>query len=141
MKEQAACALLKARFEKAGYHIEQNVTFDEDGVSFEVDGFDDEKRVGYEYLTEEAGDSWDVDSDVIAKLNERRDAGEVFILVVSEADAPDAKSLTSAADVFLEQLKPAVKKPATKKPTAKKPTAKKPAAKKPAAKPTAKRKK
>jgi hypothetical protein len=164
MTEQSACALLKARFEKAGYEISENVAFDEDGVAFEVDGFDAAKRVGYEYITDEAGDTWDVDNEVIAKLAQRRDAGELFILVVGESEAPDAAALGRAADLFLGQLaeierdgkKPAKAKPAKKaeekpaakaaakaKPAAKpapakaaapKPVAKKPAAKKPAAK-------
>lgn len=131
MTERDACALLKARFEKAGYEIEENIPFDEDGVVFEIDGFDAEKRVGYEYVTEEAGDSWDVDGDVIATLDERRRAGKLFVLVVNEADAPDAKSLGEAADAFLASLDEKPTKPAKK--SAKKPAAK-PAAKKPAAK-------
>ena len=144
MTEQSACALLKARFEKAGYDIEENVAFDEDGVAFEVDGFDAEKRVGYEYITEEAGDTWDVDNEVIAKLAARRDAGELFILVVDEKDAADAAALGRAADVFLEQLaeadaKPAKKAPA-KKAAAKKAEPKKAPAKKPATKKAAKAK-
>ena len=133
MTERDACALLKARFEKAGYEIEENIPFDEDGVVFEIDGFDAEKRVGYEYVTEEAGDSWDVDGDVIATLDERRRAGKLFVLVVNEADAPDAEALGEVADAFLASLdekptKPA-KKSAVKKPAAKA-AAKKPAAKK-----------
>lgn len=145
MTEKDACALLKARFQKAGYKIAENVAFDEDGVAFEVDGFDAAKRVGYEYVTDEAGDTWDVGSDVVAALEARRDAGELFILVVGEADAPDAAALGRAADLFLGQLaemeadekpkkKPAAKKPAAKKPPPTPPAKKKPAAKKPAAK-------
>ena len=135
MTERDACALLKARFEKAGFTIAENVAFDEAGVRFEIDGFDAAKRVGYEYVTEEAGDSWDVDGAVIAALEARRDAGELFILVVDEKDAADAAALGRAADVFLEQLaelddddggdkpkKKAAKKPAAKKPRAAKPT-------------------
>jgi hypothetical protein len=151
MTEQSACALLKARFEKAGYEISENVAFDEDGVAFEVDGFDAAKRVGYEYITDEAGDTWDVDNEVIAKLAQRRDAGELFILVVGESEAPDPAALGRAADLFLGQLaeidgasakspkaKPAAKKAASKPPAKTKPAAK-PAAKKPATKPAAKK--
>jgi hypothetical protein len=141
MTEKDACALLKARFQKAGYKIAENVAFDEDGVAFEVDGFDAAKRVGYEYVTDEAGDTWDVDSDVVSALEARRDAGELFILVVGEADAPDAAALGRAADLFLGQLaeieadeKPKKKPAAKKKPPPTPPPKKKPAAKKPAAK-------
>jgi hypothetical protein len=148
MTEQSACALLKARFEKAGYEISENVAFDEDGVAFEVDGFDAAKRVGYEYITDEAGDTWDVDNEVIAKLAQRRDAGELFILVVGESEAPDAAALGRAADLFLGQLaeidgasakSPKAKHAAKAKPAAKSKVAAKPAAKKPATKPAAKK--
>jgi len=125
MTERDACALLKARFQKAGFQITENIPFDQDGIHFEIDGFDADKRVGYEYLTAEAGDSWDVDGEVVSALHAKREAGELFILVVDEADAPDAESLGRVADMFLTQLdgetkpKKAAKKPAarTAKPT------------------------
>lgn len=104
VEERAACAQLKRRFEAAGFRIKENQTFDEDGVWFEIDGFDAERRVGYEYLTEEAGDSWDVDGRVIAELAERRKRGELHVLVVDEADAPDAATLDRAIDEFLRSL-------------------------------------
>jgi hypothetical protein len=129
MDERKACAVLKARFERAGFHIEENRAFDEGGVQFEIDGFDPERRVGYEYITEEAGDGWDVDGAVIAALDARRKAGELHVLVVDERDAPDDASLSAAIDVFLDGLPKPKAKPAAKKPAAKgKP--KKPAAKK-----------
>lgn len=121
VEERVACARLKARFEAAGFHIAENVLFDEDGIHFDLDGFDAERRVGYEYVTEEAGDSWDVDADVRAKLAERQKTGELYILVVDETDE---KTLEAKIDAFLAALpKPkAAKKPAApkKKPAAKK---------------------
>ena len=105
MEERSACAQLKRRFEAAGFHIQENLRFDEDGVWFEIDGFDAARRVGYEYLTEEAGDGWDVDGTVIAKLAERRKRGELHVLVIDEADAPDAAALDRAIDGFLDELR------------------------------------
>jgi len=104
VEERAACAQLKRRFEAAGFRIKENQTFDEDGVWFEIDGFDAARRVGYEYVTAEAGDGWDVDGDVIAALAERRKAGELYVLVVDEGDAPDAASLDQTIDAFLAEL-------------------------------------
>jgi len=130
MDERKACSLLKARFEQGGFHIEENRAFDEAGVQFEIDGYDPERRVGYEYITEEAGDGWDVDGAVIAALDAKRKAGELHVLVVDERDAPDDASLSEAIDAFLEGLPKPKAKPAAKKPAAKKPAAKKPAAKK-----------
>jgi hypothetical protein len=106
VEERAACAQLKRRFEAAGFRIKENQTFDEDGVWFEIDGYDAARRVGYEYVTAEAGDGWDVDGDVIAQLTERRKSGELFVLVVDEAAAPDAASLDQAIDAFLAELPP-----------------------------------
>jgi hypothetical protein len=103
--ERSACALLKQRFEAAGFTIEDNRTFDEDGIRFEIDGFDPHRRVGYEYLTEEAGDSWDVDEAVIAALEERRQRGDLHILIIDETHAPDPASVATAADTFLADLR------------------------------------
>jgi len=104
VEERSACAQLKRRFEAAGFQIKENQTFDEDGVWFEIDGFDAARRVGYEYVTKEAGDGWDVDGNVIAALSERRKRGELHVLVVDEADAPDAETLDHAIDEFLRSL-------------------------------------
>jgi len=105
VEERAACAQLKQRFEAAGFRIAENQAFDEDGVRFEIDGFDAGRRVGYEYITREAGDGWDVDGDVIAALEERRKRGELHVLFVDEDDAPDKASLDAAIDRFLETLR------------------------------------
>jgi hypothetical protein len=135
MDERAACQLLKKKFEDAGYHIEENRAFDEAGVRFEIDGFDPDARVGYEYKTRESGDDWDVDDAVVATLEARRKSGELFVLVVAEDDAPDAAALDARATAFLRELparddkKPKKPAAATKKdkpkPPAKKPRAKK----------------
>ena len=123
MEERKACALLKAQFEAAGYAIDENVPFDEDGLAFDLDGFDHDERVGYEYVTAEAGDGWDVDENVIAELGRRREKG-LYILVIDEAAAPDEASLKKLAEVFLAEIEKAKK--ADKKPPAKKSDDKKP---------------
>jgi len=140
MEERKACEHLKRRFEQAGFRIAANVELDDDGVRFEVDGFDAERKVGYEYVTAEAGDGWDVDADVIATLAERHQAGALHILVLDETAAPDAAAIDRAVDKFLAEVKSA--KPATKPVAAAKPAAKKPPPtpkKKPAAKAKAKK--
>lgn len=105
VEERAACALLKQRFEAAGFTIEENRAFEEDGIRFEIDGFDARHRVGYEYVTSEAGDSWDVDDGVIAALADRRRRGDLHVLVVAETEVPDAEMLGSAVDRFLSELR------------------------------------
>jgi hypothetical protein len=105
MEERKTCEVLKQRFENAGFHIEENRPFDEDGVQFEIDGFDPASRVGYEYVTAESGDGWDVDGDVIAALDARKQKGELYVLVVEESQAPDEASLGKHADAFLAELR------------------------------------
>ena len=131
MEERKACALLRSRFEAAGFTIQENRTFDEGGVRFEIDGFDPKHRVGYEYVTGEAGDGWDVDDRVIATLAERRAKRELHVLVVDEAAAPDEAALDKAIEAFFAELRAQQVLPLGKaKPE--------PAGKKPAAKPAAK---
>lgn len=127
MDERKACALLKRQFEAAGFHIADNVAFDEQGVRFEIDGFDAERRVGYEYVTREAGDDWDVDGAVIEAVERRRKDGELLVLIIDEADAPDEPALAAAAAEFLDELRERGGKKAAKKPVKK--AAKKPAKK------------
>jgi hypothetical protein len=138
MTEREACALLKSRFEAAGYKIAENQPFDEGGVTFEIDGFDADARVGYEYVTEEAGDSWDVDGRVIETLAERRKAGELHILVIDETAAPDAAAIAGAAEAFLSTIakpeKPKAAKPKRAPKVTSAPKPKKPAKDKPATK-------
>jgi hypothetical protein len=105
VEERVACAQLKQRFEAAGFRIAENQAFDEEGVRFEIDGFDAARRVGYEYITREAGDGWDVGDDVIAALEARRERGELHVLFVDEEDAPDQAALDEAIDQFLETLR------------------------------------
>jgi hypothetical protein len=105
MDEHKACELLKQRFEQAGFRIEENRPFDEDGVQFEIDGFDAASRVGYEYVTIESGDGWDVDGDVIAALDARKAKGELYVLVVDEERAPDEASLGREVEAFLAELR------------------------------------
>jgi hypothetical protein len=120
MTEREACALLKSRFEEAGYRIAENQPFAEAGVQFEIDGYDAAARVGYEYITDEAGDGWDVDGSVIATLDEHRKQGDLHILIIDETAAPDAAALDRAARAFLLELpKPRAEVPAKPKRAAK----------------------
>ena len=105
MTERDACAVLKQRFEAAGLRIEENLPFEDGDIRFEIDGFDAAKRVGYEYVTEEAGDSWDVDGEVVAALAARREQGDLHVLVVSEAEAPDRATVERRAEAFLAALR------------------------------------
>lgn len=120
MEERKASERLKLRFEQAGFRIKESVDFDKHGLRFDLDGYDADAKVGYEYVTDEAGDGWDVDDAVIAKLTELRQSGELSVLVVDEDEAPDEAGLDRAIDEFLADLKergigPSAAKPAEAK--------------------------
>lgn len=105
MEERKASERLKQRFEQAGFRIAESVDFNEHGLRFDLDGFDAEAKVGYEYVTDEAGDGWDVDDDVVAKLTDLRKSGALHVLVIDEDEAPDEASLDRVVDEFLAELK------------------------------------
>jgi hypothetical protein len=118
MDERKACERLKQRFEEAGFRIAENVDYAEHGLRFDLDGYDAGAKVGYEYVTDEAGDGWDVDEAVIAQLGELRTSGALFVLVVDEDEAPDAPALDRAIDEFLAELRSRGVVPGAKGPTA-----------------------
>lgn len=118
MEERKASELLKRRFEAAGFRIAESFDFNAHGLRFDLDGFDADAKVGFEYVTDEAGDGWDVDDDVIAKLTALRQSGELSVLVIDEAEAKDEADLTRLADEFLAELKDRGIGPSEAKPAA-----------------------
>ncbi|MBL4845468.1 MAG: hypothetical protein JKY65_08085 [Planctomycetes bacterium] len=104
LTEEEGCALLKVRFNEAGFKIQERFVFEEVGVSVELDGFDPEARVGYEYLTTEEGDRIEFTPSVVASLEGLMEKGELFLLMIDERSV-DAKGLSLAAERFLAYVK------------------------------------
>jgi hypothetical protein len=105
--EDEGKSLLRARFVEAGYAIAIDVPFREDGVDVNLDGWDAHARVGFEYITDEAGDAREFTPEAIARLEARTMRGELAILLIDERDAVDAASLDEAARGFLAHLESA----------------------------------
>lgn len=104
LTEAEGCALLKARFEAAGFHIAEHQRFTAHGVDVSLDGIDAAKGVGYEFITTEAGDRPEFTREVIATLEAAMGRGELRLLLVDEADV-DGDGLSFAAERFLERVK------------------------------------
>lgn len=104
LSEAEGRAVLRERFMHAGLRIVEDYPFDEEGVAFSMDGFDAEHRVGYEYLTTEAGDREDLTTDEIALLEKRIERGEIALLLVDEVAGLTAEELGFAADQFIKHL-------------------------------------
>ena len=102
--ELEGCEILHAVFRARGFHTRADVRFAEDSVEFDADGWDPDARVGFEYLSSEAGDHDDLSPDELTRLAARMDRGELFLFVIDEAEVPDAETLQWAAERFLDEV-------------------------------------
>ena len=60
VSEAEGCKLLARLFRARGYAIKRNVSFNEYGVSFDIDGWDAAARVGFEFMSSEQEDHVDL---------------------------------------------------------------------------------
>jgi hypothetical protein len=103
--ETEGCAILRRLFTEAGLAIEEGYSLGGEGVAVKLDGFDPARRVGYEYITTEAGDRAEITPEIVAALDERMEKGELFVLLLDEADVHAEASLVYAATHFLDMLR------------------------------------
>ena len=96
--------MLERCFSAAGFHIEHG--FKLVGAGFEVvlDGYDPARRVGYEYLTTEAGDRVELTPAVVAALEAAIERGDFHLLLVDELEVADEAELELAAQRFIARL-------------------------------------
>jgi hypothetical protein len=102
--EAEGCALLLAKFTRAGYAIAESFHFHEGDIEVDLDGWDAKARVGYEYITREAGDDRQFDDATLARFEARMAKGELFVFLVDEREAVTAEALEMAASGFLGEL-------------------------------------
>jgi hypothetical protein len=105
MDERRGSELLAAWFTEAGLRIECDFELHEGGVHVWLDGFDPAARIGFEFITTEAGDRAEFTPAVIEELETRMRAEELFVFLVDEADISDAEALELAARGFLALLR------------------------------------
>ncbi len=104
LREDEGCRILKTVFERRGFHIVEEFPFREEDVSFTVDGWDPNARVGYEFMTTAAKDHEDLQPDELLRLTEWIDAGKLFLFIVDETDIEGEPELTAAAEAFLDEV-------------------------------------
>jgi hypothetical protein len=104
LSEAEGRAILGGVFSARGYAIVEDAPFAEGGVSFIADGWDAAARVGYEYLTHEAGDQRDLPPSAREELERRMEAGELFFLLIDERDVDGPPLLAWAAERFLDEV-------------------------------------
>ena len=104
MIEAEGTALLLARFTEAGFRPTPNFHFHEGDIEVDLDGWDPDARVGYEYLTKEAGDDKQFDPATLARFEARIEKGELHVLIIDEREAVTADTLDAAARGFLAEV-------------------------------------
>ena len=104
MTEDEGTALLLSRFTEAGFTIAANFHFHEGDIEVDLDGWDAAARVGYEYITQEAGDDRQFDAATLARFEARMEKGELYVLLIDEHDAITKEALDRAARGFLAQV-------------------------------------
>ena len=146
LNETEGCDILARIFKARGYRLQRNVRFREYGVEFDIDGWDPEARVGFEYLSSEDDDHDDLSLVEYQALMDQQRRGELSLFIIDEVEPISAADLLATADEFLDEVEAARKGRRRRKPAAKKARAKpatKPAtktAKQPARKPAATKK-
>ncbi len=104
LREEEGCAALKRVFERRGFRIASNARLDLEGLSFTADGWDAAARVGFEYLTHEAGDHLDLTPEERAALVAMMRRGELFVLLIDAHSEDTAADLEWAAERFLDEV-------------------------------------
>lgn len=104
LSEAQGCAVLRRVFERRGYTIEENVSFSEENVVFNADGWDAVRRVGYEFLTDEAEDHLDLPPQRLAQLEAWTAQGHLHFFLVDEKQVESEDDLAWAAQRFLDEV-------------------------------------
>ncbi len=101
ISELEGAATLKRCFEAAGLTIVEHHPLRVGGRTIHLDGFDPERRIGFEYLTSEAGDRAELTADVVLELEAHMRVGDYYLLLVDEREVDSVAALERAAEHFL----------------------------------------
>jgi hypothetical protein len=104
MTEAEGRAVLRTLFEARGFEIAEDVVIEEEGLRVTLDGWDRRRRVGYEYMTVEAGDLLEFSGSAIHVLEERMRAGDLYVFLADQVHEIDRVSLEHAAGEFLDEV-------------------------------------
>jgi nucleotide-binding universal stress UspA family protein len=103
--EREGSLLLRQEFDRAGLAIQENCPVEIDGVPVELDGFDPARRIGFEFITTEAGDRKTITPELTTKLEQQMSSGSMHVLLIDEWDVETADDLVMGARRFLDELR------------------------------------
>ena len=109
LSETEGCDLLARLFRARGYAIARNLLFREYGVEFHVDGWDAQKRVGFEFLSSEDDDHDDLNLAEYQTLVAAEQRGELALFIIDEVEPLSAADLALQANEFLDEVDEAVR--------------------------------
>ncbi|MBS2034899.1 hypothetical protein JST97_07920 [bacterium] len=97
LSETAGRVVLKEAFEAQGYHITENYPFSLGDTLVELDGYDPQARVGYEYLTEEDG----IEPGPLDLLMRQK---HCHLFLIDESQVDDAQAMLAAVFEFFRRI-------------------------------------
>jgi hypothetical protein len=97
LSETAGRTVLKEAFEAQGYAIQENYPLRVGGVEVELDGYDPEAGIGYEYITGEDGLA---PAEIECLLQQQH----CLLFLIDEKWVPDAPALITAVFQWFRQL-------------------------------------
>ncbi len=104
MDEREGSRLLTEEFVRAGYDVQADVAMTVGSATIHLDGWDANKRVGFEFVTDEAGDRAEFDATVLNELEAMIGRGECHVLLVDEHEGLAEPELRRVAQRFLAEV-------------------------------------
>jgi len=102
--EERGRRVLRRAFCDAGFQVEEDYPLQIAGTVILLDGYDPVKRVGYEYVTTEAGDRRNLDQRVLTELERANEERSLQILLLDEQFIDSEEELAQACLGFLQEL-------------------------------------
>jgi len=105
LDENLARAILNRRFEQAGYKLEADYAFREGDLMTTLDGFDPDRRVGYQFISHADADIvTDFDKASEMAFDEMRRSGRTSVLVIHDGEAETGDAVVELVNGFLASL-------------------------------------
>lgn len=105
LTEHEVRTVLRPRFAAAGVALIPDWRLSEGEIDVVLDGYDPQRRIGYEFIARASGDRAQFSPAVLEALEARMRAGDLHLFLIDEAAVPGVPFLERAADRFLDQLR------------------------------------
>lgn len=104
--EREGREVLRKVFEEAGLTIQEDFSMTLGSFYLNIDGYDPERRMGYEYITTEEDDRTVLHEALIEELDRLNEAGLMHLFLIDEQFIADRETLQLAGRAFLQEYLP-----------------------------------